>query len=79
MKIGLPLDMNQICPTIKANYYKASAANMDSSAHYPHGGVLVIRLVKSAVRTPNAEVFMRQTDLPLRSAPVLMDMQTTIF
>ena len=42
MKIGLPLDMNQICPTIKANYYKASAADMESSAHYPHGGVLVI-------------------------------------
>ena len=37
--------MNQICPTIKANYYKASAANMDSSAHYPHGGVLVIEEV----------------------------------
>lgn len=34
--------MNQVCPTIKANYYKASAANMDSSDHYPHGGVLVI-------------------------------------
>ena len=32
--------MNQVCPTIKANYYKASAANMDSSAHYPHGGCL---------------------------------------
>lgn len=45
MKIGLPIDMNQICPTIKANYYKASAANMDSSAHYPHGGVLVIEEV----------------------------------
>lgn len=30
--------MNQVCPTIKANYYKASAANMGSSAHYPHGG-----------------------------------------
>ena len=71
--------MNQICPTIKANYYKASAANMDSSAHYPHGGVLVIRLGKSAVRTPNAEVYTQQTDLPLRSAPVPMDTQTTTF
>lgn len=34
--------MRQICPTIKATYYKASAANMVNSAHYPHGGVLVI-------------------------------------
>lgn len=42
MKIGLPLDMNQVCPTIKANCYRASAANMDSSDHYPHGEVLVI-------------------------------------
>lgn len=71
--------MDQVCPTIKANYYKASAANMDSSAHYPHGGVLVIRLGKSAAHTRNAEAYTQQTDLPLRSAPVLMDMQTTIF
>lgn len=71
--------MNQVCPTIKANYYKASAANMDSSDHYPHGGVLVIRLVKSAVHTPNAEVFTKQTELPLRSALVPTDMQTTTF
>ena len=45
MKIGLPLDMHQICPTIKATYYKASAADMINSAHYPHGGVLVIKEV----------------------------------
>lgn len=79
MKIGLPIDMNQICPTIKATYYKVSAANMVNSAHYPHGGVLVIKSVKSVPHTLNAEVYTQRTGLHLPCVPVLTDMQTTTF
>lgn len=78
--VALNTEHDGTCRTIKAQYYENSTANFVRTDSFGASGVLVSRkVVKSAVRTHNAEVYTKQTELPQRSALVPMDMQTTTF